>query len=121
MALEDDASGRDRLTRMLAAAGLTVAAAALLRRGRRITGGLAGVGALALGYQVATESEELTESITPTTLSTEPEAAETDAHTGGLECAICGEPIVPGQARGPDENDDIVHIDCREASIEVTD
>jgi len=50
-------------------------------------------------------------------LETEPTASpEGNATSSALECAICGEPIVPGQARGPDENDDIVHVDCREAT-----
>lgn len=111
MELEEDATGRDRLARMLAAAGLTVAAAELFRRGKRITGAVAGVAGLALGYKVTTEALE-TES-----------TASSEAHTAGrgLTCAICGEPIVPGQARGPDENDDIVHVECREATAEAAD
>ncbi|SFR96560.1 hypothetical protein SAMN05216559_1643 [Halomicrobium zhouii] len=111
MELEEDATGRDRLARMLAAAGLTVAAAALFRRGKRITGALAGIGALALGYQATTD-----------TLETEPTASPSrPATSSALVCAICGEPIVPGQARGPDENDDIVHVECREATAETAD
>jgi hypothetical protein len=35
--------------------------------------------------------------------------AVTDAQ---LTCAVCGEPIVPGQARGPNEHGQIVHDDC---------
>lgn len=111
MELEEDATGRDRLARMLAAAGLTVAAAALLRRGKRITGAVAGVAALALGYQATSDA-----------LETGPTASPSgNATSGELTCAICGEPIVPGQARGPDENDDIVHVDCREATAETAD
>lgn len=111
MDLDENASGRDRIARMLAAAGLTVAAAALLRKGRRITGALVGIGALALGYQAATGSEELAEAL----------GTDTPSEAGELRCAICGEPIVPGQRRGPNENDETVHIDCREATQEVSD
>lgn len=39
-------------------------------------------------------------------------AVETDDdHT--LTCAACGEPIVPGQSRGPNADDEIVHDDCQ--------
>lgn len=116
MELEENASGRDRLARMLAAAGLTVAAAALLRRGKRITGALAGVAALALGYQVTTGADAPTSTLTPGAAG-----SDTTPATGGISCAICGEPIVPGEARGPDENDEIVHVACREASAETRD
>jgi hypothetical protein len=106
MELEENASGRDRLVRMLAAAGLTVVATDLLRKGRRVTGALAAVGAVALGYQVATATSGA-ESV--------PGATKQPA-SGQIHCAICGEPIVPGQPRGPDENDNTVHIECREAT-----
>lgn len=121
MELEENATGRDRLARMLAAAGLTVAAAALLRRGRRITGVLAGAAALAFGYKAATESAGSIDPLGSDTSDTGAGSAGSGGHTGGIHCAICGEPIVPGQARGPDENDDIVHVECREATIEVDD
>lgn len=121
MELEENASGRDRIARMLAAAGLTVAAAALLRRGRRITGALVGAGALAVGYQAATGSEELAGALSPDSLRPDSLGPDTTGEPGQLRCAICGEPIVPGQRRGPNENDEIVHIDCREAAAEVSD
>lgn len=121
MELEESAGGRDRIARLLAAAGLTVAAAALLRSGKRLTGSLAGVGALALGYQAASGSENLAETLRSDAFATGTAESDASAHTGGLQCAICGDPIVPGQARGPDENDDTVHIECREATAEVSD
>lgn len=111
MELEENASGRDRIARMLAAAGLTVAAAALLKKGRRFTGAFVGAGALALGYQAASESPGLKSAV----------GSDSGKQKGQIHCAICGEPIVPGQARGPDENDNTVHIDCRESTAETAD
>lgn len=95
---------RSRLVRTVLAAVLTVVAASSLRKGKRLTGALAGVGALAVGYGAATESGEL--------------AGAVDIEMGGEEekaerrCAACGEPIVPGQRRGPNESGEIVHEDC---------
>lgn len=40
-------------------------------------------------------------------------SAGTNRRGRTLTCAACGEPIVPGQGRGPDENDDIVHDRCQ--------
>ena len=119
MELEENASGRDRIARLLAAAGLTVAAAALLRKGRRMTGALVGVGGLVLGYQAATGSEELAGTLSPDSLAPDALGSDATSESGQLRCAICGEPIVPGQRRGPDENDETVHIDCRESMTEV--
>jgi len=36
--------------------------------------------------------------------------------TEQLRCAICEESIVPGQSRTPNENNEIVHQDCLQAS-----
>ena len=42
------------------------------------------------------------------------DARNNGAATAGasLTCAACGNPIVPGQGRGPNENDEIVHESC---------
>ncbi|MFC7251362.1 DUF2892 domain-containing protein [Halomicroarcula sp. GCM10025324] len=37
---------------------------------------------------------------------------ETAPQRGQLTCAFCGEPIVPGQRRGPNAQGDIVHDTC---------
>jgi len=69
-----------------------------------LRGVLAGVGALALGLGVRSDSSDLTGMIGST---------EGDVE---LRCAACGQPIRPGQMRGPNENDEIVHEDCKAAA-----
>jgi hypothetical protein len=54
MVLERNVGGRDRLVRAALAALLTVVAVRALRRGKRTTGLLAGVGALGLGFNATT-------------------------------------------------------------------
>ncbi|MFC6873568.1 YgaP family membrane protein [Halobellus marinus] len=54
MNLEQNVGGRDRLVRGLLAALLTVVAVQALRRGKRKTGLLAGVGALGFGFNATT-------------------------------------------------------------------
>lgn len=66
-------------------------------------GALAGVGALALGFDATRESGGPTVEYD---FDTTDEEAE-------LYCAICGEPIRPGQWRGPNEDDEIVHDACQ--------
>lgn len=79
---------------------LAVVAIRSLQRGKRRTGALAGVGALAVG------SGRLTDMWGTET---------TDR--GELRCAICGEPIRPGERRKPDENGDTAHEACLEATV----
>lgn len=106
MELTEYLGERDRLTRKLVAVGLAVFALWSLRKGKRPRGVLAGVGAVALGYSASTEpggvKEQLSES-----LSTEP-----TSEANKLYCAICEEPIVTGQGRKPNENDETVHEAC---------
>jgi hypothetical protein len=54
MDLQQNVGGRDRLARAAVAVGLTVLAIRALRAGRRTTGLLAGLGALALGFNATT-------------------------------------------------------------------
>jgi hypothetical protein len=54
MELEQNVGGRDRLVRGLLAALLTVVAVQALRRGKRKTGLLAGVGSLGFGFNATT-------------------------------------------------------------------
>ena len=106
MDLRETVDDRVRLVRTLLAVGLAAVAISSLRRGRRLNGLLAGGGAVVLGYTATTQSRELTETID---IDTTDENAE-------LRCAVCGEPIVPGQARGPNENNEIVHEACKESA-----
>jgi len=131
--------GRDRLVRFLLAAGLSIAAVRWLRSGKRVRGLLAGVGALGFGFNATTgycgvndaldvdttgESEEVSIAFEESdiggssTETTDDSSAESTGDTGTqvqehqLECAACGDPIVPGQSRGPNSQGDIVHDNC---------
>lgn len=103
MELRKNVGNRGRLARTIVAAGLALVAIRSLLKGKRSTGVLAGVGAVALGYEAKTGPGELAETI----------SIDTTSENGGLRCAICGQPIVPGQRRGPNESGDIVHDDCK--------
>lgn len=109
MELTENLGERDRRTRKLLAVGLAVFALWSLRKGKRPRGVLAGLGAVALGYSATTESDDVVEQLSET-LGTEPRG---EADT--LYCAICEEPIVTGQGRKPNENDETVHETCLEA------
>jgi len=54
MDLESNVGGRDRLVRATLAVLLAVVAVRALRRGKRTTGLLAGIGALGLGFNATT-------------------------------------------------------------------
>ena len=116
MELRKTVSDRKGLVRRLSTAVLAVVAVRSLRRGKRVTGALAGAGALALGLKARSGSGDLTAG-----LDIDAPIGDSDADTDAeeeaqLHCAACGEPIVPGQSRGPNENDEIVHDDCAEAA-----
>ncbi|WP_262180718.1 YgaP family membrane protein [Haloarcula laminariae] len=122
--------GRDRLGRFLVAAVLSIAAVRWLRGGKRLRGLLAGVGALGFGFNATTGYCGVNDALDiDTTADSEEVSIDFDESDGGksettadagatqvrehyLTCAACGEPIVAGQSRGPNEDDDIVHDDC---------
>jgi len=99
----------DRLVRTLAAVGLSVFALRSLRKGKRLRGALAGLGAVALGYGASTDSSDAVEHFA--------EELDTGSTTEDeqLRCAICGDPIVTGQSRKPNENGETVHEACLKA------
>lgn len=103
MDLSKDVGERDGLARRLLVAVLTVVAIDSLRKGKRLSGALAGVSALALGYTATAGSGELTETL----------GIDTTGEDGELRCSACGQPILPGQRRGPNANDEIVHEACK--------
>ena len=138
METEQNVGGRDRLARTLLAALLSVLALRWLKRGQKGRGLLAGVGALGFGFTATTgycgandaldidttTNDTADEDIDTTTGDTASEDIEFDStenghETGteptteaGLTCAACGEPIVPGQLRGPNEQGRTVHENC---------
>jgi len=119
MELQTVVDDRSRLARLIAAGALAVAAIGSLRNGKRLRGALAGAGAVVLGYKAVDSDDELTElDVEPIGSAGEDESADegpTD-DDAKLRCAACGEPIVVGQARGPNANDEIVHEACEEAA-----
>jgi hypothetical protein len=110
MDLKQNLGDRDRFARVLLAVGLAVFALRSFRTGKRLRGVLAGVGAVALGYSTAAGSGDAMDHL-PESPGTEP-----TSEARQLRCANCGEPIVPGQARRPNENHETVHEACLEAS-----
>lgn len=110
MELTQNLHNRHWLIRIVLAAGLAVVALRSLRRGKRARGVLAGLGAVALGYSAVTESNGVMEHLA------EDRDTEAASETTQLRCAICGDPIVPGQSRRPNENNETVHEACPKAS-----
>lgn len=127
--------GRDRLGRFLLAAVLSIAAVRWLRSGKRVRGLVAGIGALGFGFNATTgycgandaldidttgESDDVSIEFDDSDDESDDEMTEAaDEADGELEqahqltCAACDDPIVPGQSRGPNEDDEIVHDDCK--------
>lgn len=128
MEREKNVGGRDRLVRTLLAVVLTVVAVSSLRSGRRKTGLLAGIGALGFGFNAVTcfcgvnetlgiDTTSDTESTTgiasePQDESTTDSASRKSHPSRSLTCASCGQPILVGQGRGPNDQDEIVHDTC---------
>ena len=126
--------GRDRLVRLVLTVVLSIVAVRWLKRGKRLRGLLAGSGALGLGFTATTgycgvndalgvdtagddgsdsvdvdfETTDDSDTVAAGDATTASDAD--DSHT--LHCAACGEPIVPGQSRGPNDDGDIVHDRC---------
>jgi len=122
--------GRDRIVRLLLTVVLSIVAVTSLRRGKRLRGLLAGVGALGFGFTSTTGYCGVNDALgvdtttggeaEPDTASDDGDAAESDTasedadatESHSLYCAACGEPIVPGESRGPNDADEIVHDAC---------
>ncbi|MBV0924719.1 DUF2892 domain-containing protein [Halomicroarcula limicola] len=135
MDLNENVGGRDRLARAALAVVLTVAAVRSLRNGKRLRGLLAGIGALVFGFNATSgycgvndvlgrdtaggESED-EETVVSISESDEGDASSDEESIAGskkergwtLTCAACGNDIVTGEARGPNESGDIVHETC---------
>lgn len=95
---------------MVLAAGLGVVALRSLRRGKRVRGVVAGLGAVVLGYSTVSESNDAMEHLLDDL------DADAASETTRPRCASCGDPIVLGQSRRPNENNETVHEACLKAS-----
>jgi hypothetical protein len=134
--------GRDRLVRFGATVVLSILAVRWLRAGKRIRGLLAGVGALGFGFNATTGYCGVNDALDIDTagedddvaIDFDSDAADADssdaaaaddgdpvvveaadstaAEKHSLTCAVCDDPIRPGQRRGPNGQGDIVHDDC---------
>ncbi|MFB6140641.1 MAG: DUF2892 domain-containing protein [Halosimplex sp.] len=126
---------RSRLVRTLSAAGLALLSLRSFRTGKRLRGALAGLGAVALGYSATSGTGDVTDALetgpidadvfdSDTVESGTDDAgahgdadahAEAGADSDRLRCPVCGEPIVAGERRRPDENGETAHEACLEA------
>ncbi|WP_135822385.1 DUF2892 domain-containing protein [Halostella litorea] len=93
---------------------LAIVAISSFRKGKRLRGLLAGLGAIGVSYRMQGESETLGETFDIS--SSETGSPGDESGEGELTCAACGEPIHVGQGRGPNENDEIVHDTCKQPS-----
>ena len=124
MAPTDAVDDRNRIARIALAGVAALVALQSLRRGKRARGVLAALGAVALGYSAredAGSTAPATEEDTRTSPSVDDGGTEVSIETtpeagAKLRCAACGEPIVPGQRRGPDAHDRTVHEACLPAA-----
>ena len=91
--------------RIVSTLALAVIAVRSFLTGKRVRGLLAAGGAIAVGATAST--------LEPTEIEIE-SGGESTTETSGMQCPICGDPIVPGQSRRPNEADEIVHEDCLE-------
>jgi hypothetical protein len=137
MDTERNVGGRDRLVRFGLAAVLSIVSVKWLRSGKRLCGVLAGIGALGFGFNATTgycgcndalgvdtaggeddipgpnvPDQSDSDGKSDTVSEKEADADHSEETDHKLSCAACGDPIVPGQSRGPNENDEIVHDDC---------
>jgi hypothetical protein len=129
---DTNVGGRDRLVRFALTIVLSILAVRWLRAGKRVRGLLAGVGALGFGFNATTgycgvndtldidttdgdddvaidfDDDASVEDSDPVVVDEDDDAADTRS----LTCGVCGDPIRPGQRRGPKDDGDIVHEDC---------
>jgi len=142
MDTDQNVGGRDRLIRAVLAVVLTIVSLRWLRSGKRKRGLLAGIGALGLGFNATTGycgindtldidttaddddvfapsgTDDETETDESADVSVDFSSADDDTETaavhknGTLTCAVCEDPIVPGERRGPNNEGDIVHETC---------
>jgi len=121
MALPKFITQREGLIRTASTVALAIIAVRSFIKGKQLRGLLAAGGAVAVGaagstleptpLEVEQEAESTTE-VGEAESTTEVGEAETVTEADGLECTICNEPIVVGEARRPNAVDEIVHEAC---------
>lgn len=116
MELDTGLGDRGRLTRILLAGALAVAAIASFRRGKRVTGALTAAGALALGYATVGDVPDSIGVDETDEGQTKGHAVETTTRDNRMRCGACGEDITVGQGRRPNEDHETVHEACLEAA-----
>ncbi|MEF8829753.1 MAG: DUF2892 domain-containing protein [Haloarcula sp.] len=139
---DKNVGGRDRLIRAVLAVVLTIVSVRWLRSGKRKRGLFAGIGALTLGFNASTgycgfndtldidttadddddvfapsdaDDESATDESADVSVdftSTDDAEASNGQASGKLTCAVCEDPIVPGERRGPNDQGAIVHDSC---------
>jgi len=133
---DKNVGGRDRLIRAVLAVVLTIVSLRWLRSGKRKRGLLAGVGALGLGFNASTgycgfndtldidttasknddvfgpDTDDESTDVSVDFTSTDDTEASNGHASGQLTCAVCEDPIVPGERRGPNDEGAIVHETC---------
>lgn len=130
--------GYDRIVRGVLAVVLSVVSIGAVRRGKHKTALVAGLGALGFGFTVTTQycggndlldrdttadgvarTDTATLTTTPSGRDEHSQSASTFETAGDrsdpdttLTCASCGNPIRPGEPRGPNDQNEIVHVGC---------
>jgi predicted nucleic acid-binding Zn ribbon protein len=104
MDLPEHGNDRSRLARIALTALLALLALRALLQGKRVRGALAALGAVAVGYTLV-DSSDLT------VVDVDRPADESELH-----CAVCGDPIVPGERRTPNEDGETVHETCLDSA-----
>jgi hypothetical protein len=112
---------QDRTGRLMIAGGAALVALRAIRNGNPIRGVLIMLGALTIAFTGRRSTEHTAATVEINASKTTPDqddseievdAKMTDKTESTLRCAICKEPIVPGQPRGPDAQDRTVHEAC---------
>jgi len=107
------------IVRIAATAALAIIAVRSFVNGKRLRGLLAAGGAVAVGATASTlEPTDLEvvseEGEQPIDVTTTERVTESTIEAGAMQCSICSGPIVPGEARRPNDVDEIVHEACLE-------
>jgi hypothetical protein len=92
---------------------LAVVAIVSFRKENRLVAVLTGVGAAVLGYTAVVGSSSSDDEAETDATDTETDTTDTTASDpADMRCEICGEPIVVGQSRRPNSDNEIVHESC---------